>query len=89
MEELNFVHVDCHYNPNRDISPVNPEGVINLKDAFVNGLIPADVAVGDSEYDNNDNPRSIIGRPANEFEAIHMRETLVNLATSESKGSEN
>lgn len=89
MKEVMFPKQDCHYNPERDINPVDPEGVVNLKDAFVNGLIPDDVSVGDAEYDNNDNPRSIIGRPSNEFEAIHLQKTLQDIASNASKHAEN
>lgn len=89
MKDEMFTKQDCHYNPDRDITPVDPEGVVNLKDAFVNGLIPDDVSVGDAEFDNNDNPRSIIGRPSNEFDAIHLKQTLQDIASKASEPAEN
>lgn len=75
---------NCHYNPDRDIQAVVPTEVIDICDAFVNGLIPENVVAPDTEYDGCDNPDAIVGRPANEFEAVHMTQGI-KTAVSESK----
>lgn len=70
---------NCRYNPTRDVVSVSQQEVISIADAFVNGLIPDNVIAQESEYDGNENPESILGRPANEFEAMHLSETVKNL----------
>lgn len=66
----------CGYDPVRDISPVSPDDSLDLHEAFISGFVPNEAAISDSDYQNVDDPKSIIGRPANEFEAIHMVQTL-------------
>ena len=85
---LNFgyVRVDCGYNPLRDISPVAPDDSIDLHAAFESGFVPNESAVSESDFQNIDDPKSIIGRPANEFEAIHMVQSL-KAAHDEASGS--
>lgn len=77
----------CGYDPCKDISPVSPNDSIDLCDAFANGFVPENIVIGDSDFDGNDEPKSIIGRPANDFDAIHMAETAKVLAQSKSTGS--
>lgn len=82
MDKDYFVPEVCGYDPRRDICAVVPTDVIDLKEAFVNGFIPDNVVVGDTEYDGNDEPASIIGRPSNDFEAIHLLQTLKDASAS-------
>lgn len=67
---------NCGYNPIRDIQAVSQDGFADLKAAFAEGFVPGEVAPSDTDYDGNEEPESIIGRPANTFEAIHMVESL-------------
>lgn len=66
----------CHYNPDRDICAVSQSDYIDVRDAFVNGLVPENVSPTAQEYDGVEDPLKVFGRPANEFEAIHMAQSL-------------
>ena len=83
--DINASCKNCRYNPDRDVVAVSQQEVISIADAFVNGLIPDNVIAQESEYNGNDNPESIIARPANEFEAMHLSETVKNIRTSAKK----
>lgn len=87
MENVHFHEENCVYDPVRDISPVVPNDFVDLQSAFDSGFVPENVVLGDADYDGNDEPQSILGRPANEFDAIHMGETVKTLANSKSKVS--
>lgn len=83
---------DCHYNPDTDVSAVVPTDVIDIADAFVNGIIPENVIAPDSDYDNSDTPDKVWKRPSNEFEAIHMAESIkqyLSSAKSEAEAGNN
>lgn len=73
---MEIVVENCGYNPDRDIQPVSQDGFIDLKAAFAEGFVPGEASPTDTEFDGNEEPESIIGRPANTFEAIHMVESL-------------
>lgn len=73
------------YNPDRDLRAVVPTDVLDICDAFSNGHIPENVVAPDAEYDNNDIPASIIGRPSNQFDAVHLSETVKSLSSDASK----
>ena len=84
----------CVYDPVRDVSPVIPTDVIDVGEAFANGMIPPDVVAPDAEYDNSDEPSKIWKRPSNEFEAIHMLESInaykrESSANDKAEGSDN
>lgn len=82
----------CHYDPERDISPVVPTDVIDIADAYANGVIPENIVAPDSEFDNADDPNKVWKRPSNEFEAIHLAESIKQYqssAASKAEGSGN
>lgn len=86
--DINAPCKNCRYNPSRDVESVSQQEVISIADAFVNGLIPDNVIAQETEFDGNENPESIIGRPANEFEALHLSETVKNLRSASKQKEE-
>lgn len=77
---FNFVIPEkCFYNPSKDVSQVVQGDIVDLNQAFLNGSIPDNVTIPDSEYDGNEVPESIIGRPSNAFDAIHLKETIAGI----------
>ena len=75
----------CHFDPARDISAVSQSDYIDVRDAFVNGLVPENVASSPLEYDGVEDPLKVFGRPANEFEAIHMAQSVKQASESVGK----
>lgn len=85
---IGFVPELCNYDPIKDINPVAPNDSIDLKSAFASGFIPENVVLGEGDYDNNDNPESIVGRPANAFDSVHLAQTMKSLSESKNDTSE-
>lgn len=75
----------CRYNPNTDIKKVSPIGALDLKAAFANNAIPADLAVQDSAFNHIDDPRSIVGRVRDTIDAEVQSRELSRLKKPESK----
>lgn len=62
----------CKYNPKKDVKRVSPNGALNLKQAYANNSIPADVRVKDGKFNGIDDPASIAGRPSDPLDAEVM-----------------
>lgn len=53
----------CKYNPKRDLKKVSPIGALDLKTAFANNAIPANLQTSEGKFNGIDDPASIAGRP--------------------------
>lgn len=53
---------ECKYNPRTDIKKVSPTGSLDLKAAFVNNAIPANLEVTEAKFNGIDDPAAIAGR---------------------------
>lgn len=82
-----FITCPCHFNPDRDIAPVSQVDIIDIAEAYINGVIPDNVVAPDVEYDGVDDPNKIWKRPSNNFEAIHMLESVKDYSKKSSAAS--
>lgn len=73
-----MVYTDFPFNPVRDKKAVDGFGFVDLKSAFVNNTIPANVASADSDYNGITEPGSILGKPRDVFEAMDMQSHIKN-----------
>ena len=73
------------YKPLKDIKKVQPTGALDLKSAFANNAIPADLAVIDSKFNAIDEPRSIVGRVRDAIDAEVQSRELSRLKKPEPK----
>lgn len=73
-----MVQKDLVYNPARDIARVEIDGFVDLVKANANNAIPANLSAADLQYNEIDDPRSIAGRPRNQFEAAQMAKAIVD-----------
>lgn len=76
---------ECHYNPLTDVKKVSPDGALDLKDAFANGSIPADLSVQDAKFNGIEDPSAIVGRPRDAIDAEVMSRELSRLKKPEAK----
>lgn len=67
------------YNPNKDLKQVQPNGALDLKKAFANGTIPADLQVQDSRFNEISNPAAIVGRVSDTIDAEVQSRNLQRL----------
>lgn len=71
------------YNPRTDIKKVSPNGALDLKEAFANNVIPADLAIQEAKFNNIDDPASIVGRVKDTIDAEVMSRELSRMKVPE------
>lgn len=67
-----MLHKIRPFDKRKDMEEVDQFGWLNLTDAYANGVIPADLRATEGEFAPVENAESMIGRPADEFDAIRM-----------------
>lgn len=82
MRQSNLV-----YNKDKDIAEVDQFGYVDLRQAFENGYVPGDTGVVDENFNDIDDPRSIVGKPGDAFEAMRMQDKIVEYVKSSSAKS--
>lgn len=65
------------YNRKKDLHPVEQLGFVDLRESFVNGVIPADVSSDTLEFNGVEDPDTIMHRGSDVFENIRNREVVV------------
>ena len=64
----------CEYNDITDIKEVDQFGFIDLNECMANGQVPSTVSNTEDEYNDIDDPASILGKPHDVFEAYRMQD---------------
>lgn len=60
----------AEYNPDKDISPVDPIGFVDIREAYVNGNVPSDISVSPLDFNDVDDPESLLGRGSDIFDNL-------------------
>lgn len=63
---------NCVYNEQRDNNAVDPYGFVDLSEVIANGAVPSTVSDTEVEYNDIEDPASILGKPHDIFEAYRM-----------------
>lgn len=79
--------VDCFYDPDRDISEVDPFGSVDLAKMHATGSVPASVPVTEERFNGIENPNSIAGRVSDDFDAMQANKAILAYKPK-SKGSD-
>lgn len=77
--------VNCNYDPVKDLHPVDQFGFVDLASALENNAVPSQMAGAETDYNGIENPDSILGKPSDIFEAMHMESAVNNYKPDESK----
>lgn len=67
-----MLHKIRPFDKRKDMEEVDQFGWLNLTDAYAHGVIPADLRATEGEFAPVENAEAMIGRPADEFDAIRM-----------------
>lgn len=67
---------NCSYNEETDNTAVEQYGFINLAEVIANGAIPSSVSNTEMEYNDIEDPASILGKPHDVFEAYRMMDHI-------------
>lgn len=65
---------DCSYDEVKDNVAVAQYGYINLSECIANGAIPSSVSNTEDDYNDIEDPASIMGKPHDLFEAYRMQD---------------
>lgn len=65
---------NCVYNEVTDLSDVDQFGFVDLVECMSNGQVPSTVSDTEVSYNDIDDPASILGKPADVFEAYRMQD---------------
>ena len=82
---MSMIVDNCRFDPKKDLTPVSQTGFIDLKSAFVSGVVPSVMQGADADYNGIDDPQSILGCPSDVFEAIEMQ-SHINAYTPPASG---
>ena len=77
---------DLGYNPLKDVSQVDQFGFVDISYVLTTGNVPGDLSVKDDEYNGIDDPRSIVGKPSDVFDALSMSASLEMSQSPEPSG---
>lgn len=68
------------FDPSRDRKQVDPFGFFDLREAYINGSVPADVSLNDEVFNGVQDPSALLDRPKDMFEAqrqaAYVKESL-------------
>lgn len=67
---------NCYYDPVHDISPVDQFGYVNIIESLENGVVPSSISNTELDYNEIEEPCSIIGKPSDIFEAYRLHDNI-------------
>lgn len=71
-----FMVYSCKYNPITDLKKVSPTGALDLKAAFANNSIPANLDAKAGSYNMIDDPAAIAGRITDNIDAAMAEKSI-------------
>lgn len=83
-----MVFDELPFDPQRDISPVDQFGFVDLKSALANSAVPSVMPGAEVDYNGVDDPSAVIGTPRDIFEAMDMQKALESAAAEASANSD-
>lgn len=81
-----MVVIECKFDPIVDKTPVSSLGFVDLKSAMVNHVIPSQIAETEEDYNGIEDPSSIMGKPADVFEAMEMQSHINSFKPESNEG---
>lgn len=70
----NGPQVSAFFNPYVDLAPVDQFGFLDLRKAFVSGVVDGAASFEDRQFNGIDNPDSIMHSPKDNFESLRQAE---------------
>lgn len=76
------------YDEERDNAPVCQYGFVDLSAAIANGAVPSSISNTEVEYNDIEDPSTILGKPHDIFEAYRMQDYVKSAGKKESNDTE-
>lgn len=67
---------NCKYNPRTDLKKVSPTGALDLKSAYANNAIPANLQSSEAKFNGIEEPSAISGRVTDAIDAAMLEKQL-------------
>lgn len=71
-----MLFTNLEFNPAVDKKAVEPFGFIDLKQALATSTVPSQLPDADVDYNGVEDPKSILGRPRDVFDAMAMESSI-------------
>lgn len=76
------------FDSSKDVCEVDQFGYLDLRKAMIDGVVKGDLVVDESSYNDIDDPRAIVGRPLDQFDAMEKGISLLKgVAAAEAASS--
>lgn len=72
-----MITTSASFNKDKDLQEVDQFGYIDLVKSFQNGYVAGDVEAVAENFNDIDDPASIVGKPRDCFEAMRMQDAIV------------
>lgn len=79
---------ECKYNPDKDIQQVQPFGFVDIVKANQTSVVDVPLDVNEENFNDIDDPRSIAGRPSDDFELAQANSAIVGYKAPSKDGTE-
>lgn len=73
---------NLNFDPYKDKRPVDQFGFVDLHEAAINGVIPANLEAQELRFNKIENPSEMRARPDDTFAAMRAEQYYSNLAAS-------
>lgn len=83
-----MIQTNIVYNEERDNNPVDQYGFVNLVESIKNGVVPSSISNTEAEYNDIEDPASILGKPRDVFEAYRMQDYVKTAGTKKNEVTE-
>lgn len=67
---------ECFFDKDHDLGEASQSGFVVLDDLLAHGIVPNTLNVAPESFNDIDDPKSILGRPSDQFEAMTMAKEL-------------
>lgn len=66
----------CIFDEIKDVADVDQFGFIDLVECLKNGQVPSTIADSEAQYNDIEDPSTIIGKPSDVFDAYRMTDYI-------------
>lgn len=77
-----MIQYDIPYVPAKNIKPVNPEGWLDLKKAYVNGVVPGNLEMSEDASNGIEEASQVGSMPRDPFQAMRLKSVAKAAAKS-------
>lgn len=78
----------CEFDSVKDNTDVDQFGFVDLASCLENGVVPSEIADSEANYNDIDDPSTIIGKPRDVFEVYALKDYAMTAGKKETNSTE-